>query len=233
MDSFTRSLCSLLLFASLTSACAAFAGTAPDRQEIERRAQQLFHSAQTGNYDPSQLADRLKKDLPPLARSSAKHFQSLGKPRFFTLMGSEMLPKYREYTVLVTLPHDHLNLFFALDRQGKLAGIFFYDADDRMTESALLAALASKAQSESARDEFSGAVLVAKDGKPLFERAYGYADRTRKIPNSLATRFRLGSMNKMFTAVAVLQLVQAGKSRCRARLEPICRIIRTSKSRPK
>jgi CubicO group peptidase (beta-lactamase class C family) len=62
-----------------------------------------------------------------------------------------------------------------------------------------------------AADLFSGAVLVAKDGKPVFAQAYGLADREKKTPNTLKTRFRLGSMNKMFTAVAALQLVQNGK----------------------
>src|SRR5260370_25587272 len=36
-------------------------------------------------------------------------------------------------------------------------------------------------------------------------------DREKKIPNSLGTKFRIGSMNKMFTATSILQLVQAGK----------------------
>jgi D-alanyl-D-alanine carboxypeptidase len=61
------------------------------------------------------------------------------------------------------------------------------------------------------RGEFSGAVLTARNGKVLFGRAYGLADRERRIPNTVETRFRIGSMNKMFTAVAVLQLVEAGK----------------------
>ncbi len=51
----------------------------------------------------------------------------------------------------------------------------------------------------------------AKNGKPIFAEAYGLADREKKIPNTLQTGFRIGSMNKMFTATAVLQLVQAGK----------------------
>jgi CubicO group peptidase (beta-lactamase class C family) len=45
----------------------------------------------------------------------------------------------------------------------------------------------------------------------VFEHAYGLADRAQKIPNALDTRFRIGSMNKMFTATAIMQLVQAGK----------------------
>src|SRR5258706_3788956 len=60
-------------------------------------------------------------------------------------------------------------------------------------------------------DQFSGAVLVTKNGKPILSEAHGLADREKKIPNSLNTKFRIGSMNKMFTAVSILQLAQAGK----------------------
>jgi D-alanyl-D-alanine carboxypeptidase len=64
---------------------------------------------------------------------------------------------------------------------------------------------------DEAGERFSGAVLVARNGKTVFAQAYGLADREKKTPNTLKTRFRLGSMNKMFTAVATLQLVQSGK----------------------
>jgi CubicO group peptidase (beta-lactamase class C family) len=81
----------------------------------------------------------------------------------------------------------------------------------RESESEALAALRAKLETEAAADQFAGTVLVAKDGKPIFTGAYGLADLGKKIPNKLETRFRIGSMNKMFTAVAILQLVQAGK----------------------
>jgi CubicO group peptidase (beta-lactamase class C family) len=60
-------------------------------------------------------------------------------------------------------------------------------------------------------DGFSGVVLVAKDGKPVFEKAYGFANRADSIRNVEGTRFNIASMGKMFTAVAIMQLVQAGK----------------------
>ena len=60
-------------------------------------------------------------------------------------------------------------------------------------------------------DNFAGAVLIAKGGQPIFEHAYGLADRERHIPNTLQTRFGMASVAKMFTAVATLQLVEAGK----------------------
>jgi len=81
----------------------------------------------------------------------------------------------------------------------------------RMSETELLAALRAKLDQEVAADHFSGAVLLAKNGQPIFTAAYGLADREKKIPNKLDTQFRIGSMNKMFTAVAILQLAQAGK----------------------
>lgn len=62
-----------------------------------------------------------------------------------------------------------------------------------------------------AAGRFSGTVLVAKGGKSVFEKAYGLADREKKLANTPATRFNLGSINKQFTKVAIEQLVAAGK----------------------
>jgi D-alanyl-D-alanine carboxypeptidase len=81
----------------------------------------------------------------------------------------------------------------------------------KLTDAELLAALKSKLTKDAAADRFSGTVLVAKNGKPLFNGFYGLADREKNLPNAMDTRFRIGSMNKMFTATAVLQLAQAGK----------------------
>jgi CubicO group peptidase (beta-lactamase class C family) len=60
-------------------------------------------------------------------------------------------------------------------------------------------------------DNFSGAVLLAKDNKVFFEKAYGQAHKDFRAPNDVRTKFNLGSMNKMFTAVSIAQLVEAGK----------------------
>jgi D-alanyl-D-alanine carboxypeptidase len=81
----------------------------------------------------------------------------------------------------------------------------------RLSQSDALAALRAETEKNAAADHFSGAVLVAKNGQPVSTGAYGLADREKKTANRLGTQFRIGSMNKMFTAVAVLQLVQAGK----------------------
>jgi CubicO group peptidase (beta-lactamase class C family) len=59
--------------------------------------------------------------------------------------------------------------------------------------------------------DFSGTVLVAKNGEVQFEKAYGMASRRYEIPNKLSTRFNVGSITKDFTKVAIGQLAQAGK----------------------
>jgi D-alanyl-D-alanine carboxypeptidase len=59
--------------------------------------------------------------------------------------------------------------------------------------------------------EFSGAVLIARDGTPLFENAYGYASKRFDVRNTLDTKFNLGSINKLFTSIAILQLADGGK----------------------
>jgi CubicO group peptidase (beta-lactamase class C family) len=81
----------------------------------------------------------------------------------------------------------------------------------RMSEADALAALSARAEKLADANEFSGAVLVARHGKVLLADAWGPADRQAGTPNTPDTRFRIGSMNKMFTAVATLQLVEAGK----------------------
>jgi CubicO group peptidase (beta-lactamase class C family) len=81
----------------------------------------------------------------------------------------------------------------------------------RMTEAEAIVGLKAEIARRVAADRFAGAVLVAKNGTPVFAQAYGLAAREHKISNTLDTKFRIGSMNKMFTATAIVQLVQEGK----------------------
>jgi CubicO group peptidase (beta-lactamase class C family) len=62
-----------------------------------------------------------------------------------------------------------------------------------------------------ASDSFSGVVLVARNGVPVFRRAYGFSLAEARIPNSPDMRFNLGSLDKLLTRIAVWQLVAAGK----------------------
>ncbi len=60
---------------------------------------------------------------------------------------------------------------------------------------------------------FSGVVLISEHGKPFFEKAFGLAKRGTNTPNTLETKFVIGSMNKTFTRAIVLQLIDEGKLR--------------------
>ncbi|MBI3681432.1 MAG: beta-lactamase family protein [Acidobacteria bacterium] len=61
------------------------------------------------------------------------------------------------------------------------------------------------------RKEFMGAVLVAKGDSTVFAKAYGFANLEWDVPNTMDTRFRIGSLSKQFTAVAILLLAQQGR----------------------
>ena len=60
-------------------------------------------------------------------------------------------------------------------------------------------------------DEFSGVVLIAKNNQPVFAKAFGLANKETNAPNKIDTKFNLGSINKVFTQIAIGQLAKLGK----------------------
>ncbi|NER12100.1 serine hydrolase [Leptobacterium flavescens] len=60
-------------------------------------------------------------------------------------------------------------------------------------------------------DQFSGTVLLAKDGEILYSKAFGDANKSFGIKNKVDTKFNIASMGKMFTGVAIFQLQERGK----------------------
>jgi len=60
---------------------------------------------------------------------------------------------------------------------------------------------------------FSGAVLVSKNGEVVFKGAYGFANREKRIRNTTETRFHIASVSMQLTAAAVLRLVDGGSIR--------------------
>jgi D-alanyl-D-alanine carboxypeptidase len=79
-----------------------------------------------------------------------------------------------------------------------------------ISQGELVRRLSSSVDSLAKAGAFSGVAVLAKDGAPVFQRASGMADRERSIPNNLETAFNLGSINKVFTQIAILQLTAAG-----------------------
>lgn len=102
-------------------------------------------------------------------------------------------------------PHQILKL--DLERAERPAGQEVQTLD----EASLITALQERLETQSRDQRLSGVVLFARDDQILFEHAYGFADAAGKRRNRVETRFGIASMSKMLTAVAIMQLVEAGK----------------------
>ena len=78
------------------------------------------------------------------------------------------------------------------------------------TPDTLAESLATHMDNLAVRGAFTGSVLVAREGQILLSQGYGFADQAQQIPNSAETRFRICSITKQFTAMAILMLQQRG-----------------------
>lgn len=72
------------------------------------------------------------------------------------------------------------------------------------------------------QSRFTGAALVARDGKVIFSKGCGLANVELDVPNTPQTKFRLGSVTKQFTATAILLLQERGKLSVQ---DPICKYV--------
>jgi CubicO group peptidase (beta-lactamase class C family) len=71
-------------------------------------------------------------------------------------------------------------------------------------------------------NHFTGTILVARDGQPMISKGYGMADYELSVPNSSQTVFRLGSITKQFTAMAIMMLQERAKLSVS---DPICKYL--------
>ena len=130
-------------------------------------------------------------------------------------------PRANEASALVQLERTEswrrLTLFFDQSSPDRIARLGFAPATSpdaptqRLSDAEVVQQLRAYVERMAAKDVFSGTVLLAKAGKPLYRAAFGEANKDFGVRNTIDTKFNLGSMNKMFTAVAVMQLVEAGK----------------------
>ena len=77
-------------------------------------------------------------------------------------------------------------------------------------------------QAEVKTKRFTGAILVARDGKTLVAKGYGMANLEHGVPNTTQTKFRLGSITKQFTSMAIVMLEEKGKLSVQ---DPICKYV--------
>lgn len=115
-----------------------------------------------------------------------------------------------------------LEMGFAFEEEGpgKIRGIMINMVDEAdlrdlggppLMRAEALRQVAAYVDQQAGQDLFSGVVLVARQGEIVFHEAYGLASIEYRVPNRLDTRFNLGSINKVFTRLAVMQLAEKGK----------------------
>lgn len=85
------------------------------------------------------------------------------------------------------------------------------DAPPRLDDAKLADAVRAKLTEEAIHGRFSGAASIAVGGKPLIAVHHGLADEAKGAAIAPDTRFCIGSMGKLFTAVAIMRLVEQGR----------------------
>jgi CubicO group peptidase (beta-lactamase class C family) len=110
-----------------------------------------------------------------------------------------------------------ITLRFDDSGEQRVDGVGFNDArpptdvsEPALSESDLLREVRAITLRVCERDAFSGTILLARGERVLFTHACGEASKAYHVPNNIDTKFNLGSMNKMFTATAIAQLVERG-----------------------
>ncbi len=77
-------------------------------------------------------------------------------------------------------------------------------------------------QAQARVNRFSGSVLLARQGTPIVAKGYGWANAEWEIANTPQTKFRIGSVTKQFTSMAVMQLQERGRLKVQ---DPICNYV--------
>ena len=80
-----------------------------------------------------------------------------------------------------------------------------------LDRAALAAKIEEYMQAQVKANDFTGTILLAQKGNPIVSKGYGFANIEWEIPNTPQTRFRIGSITKQFTSMAVMQLREQGK----------------------
>jgi D-alanyl-D-alanine carboxypeptidase len=100
---------------------------------------------------------------------------------------------------------------FGIDKTGNPTKPKLSEINQSLSDAEIISAIKKEVERRADAGDFSGVVLLAKDDRILLEAEHGFADVENKIPNTTRTKFHLASVGKMFTAVAIAQLVKAGK----------------------
>ena len=115
--------------------------------------------------------------------------------------------------------HYEIMFTFHEDEAGKIRSISIIHADPDdldelsgplLSEKQLISKTKEYLKDAAEKEIFSGVVLIARDDQILFQEAHGLASREYGVQNRIDTRFNLGSINKIFTRIAIGQLCEKG-----------------------
>ena len=213
-----KSLFLLLFYGILTTACPSQTGNA---MKIIEAYVTAFNSGEAAmrNFLTDNISDASLKQRPLEVRLPI-YRQMKGE------MGELTLQQIQEntntsITALMHTKNDEWFLFtFELEQepQHKIIGIRIENTDEpesttapKVKEIEALQSVAQFLDEKTKRGEFSGTVLIAKNGKAILKRAYGMASKEFKVINRIDTKFNLWSINKIFTTIAIGQLYEQGK----------------------
>lgn len=130
-------------------------------------------------------------------------------------MGSAAVVKGDKTFVPLELFSNAMNLVVGWDKKAQSLKInqprenkeeYFKLSEDKTTQDKLDQYM----QALEKHQNFHGSVLVAKDGKVLLDKGYGFSDFQQKTKNKSQTKFAIGSVTKQFTAMAIMQLSEKG-----------------------
>lgn len=165
------------------------------------------------SYSPRVLE---RQSAAQLARGDARDCAVDGGYRPLAILTSEA--RLLEVAVLARKTTATLKLRIRLDAQDRIEGLLLAPLAPAeaslprpLTDDSVRAVLSAYLQKLDAAGEFSGTVVVARAGKPVITLSTGFSNRATRAGFGESTQFTLGSMGKLFTTVAIGQLVDAGK----------------------
>src|SRR5256714_3793154 len=150
--------------------------------------------------------------------ADGRGFESADEGTFETPNGPAVIKTSRKFQ----LSPDGATLIIEISREGpmtmKSERVFARSggtpaslrAGLKMTDTEIVKETETYLNQAVAEDAFSGAVLIAKNGKPIFEKAYGLANKSTSTPKKVDTKVKLGSINQSLTRVVLAPLAQPG-----------------------
>ncbi|MBI5020729.1 MAG: beta-lactamase family protein [Ignavibacteriales bacterium] len=210
-----------LLFFSVKSNCFAQMKQDINSSKIVEKYVEAFNSGEESmkKYFLENISSKSLKAR-PIETRLAVYKQLKSDMGSIELKKIEIVSESMVSAVVYTQKKEWFQFLFELDTEmsNKILSIRIEDTDEpqssssaKLSETEALQSIIKYLDEETSKDQFSGVALIAKNGKPIFKRAYGEANKEFNVRNRPDTKFNLGSINKIFTQIAVGQLYEHGR----------------------